>query len=69
MKEITHYLNFTSIVTYQIPIYADGLPGNPEIKSKFTTEPTTANKSKKKPVVKQVKLDATVEDDDEVIEL
>lgn len=42
---------FTSVITYRIPI-EDGVPGNPEIMKKFTSE-TYAPKKKKQPAKKK----------------
>jgi hypothetical protein len=48
---MTEFLEFTSVVTYRVPIKADGTPGIPEILKKWTTE-TRAPKKKK--IVKKV---------------
>jgi len=45
-KQVSYYNEFSSIVTYRIPVYVDGEVGQPEIKSKFTTAPKETNKRK-----------------------
>ena len=50
MKQVKHFLEFSSVVTWRIPVYEDGTSGIPEVLKKFTTPLRSAKKSKPKKI-------------------
>lgn len=57
MRRVAYYKEFSSIVTWKVPVYEDGTVGRPEPSKMFTTEP------KKRGVKKQQKPLTPVRED------
>lgn len=63
---MTEFLEFTSVVTYRVPIKEDGTLGKPQILKRFTTESTKKNAGKTRKKTKKKSKTATLEMGDAV---